>query len=256
MISVVLLFPVMVDSRTLPEEWKVIPNTEGYYAASTWGRIKRLIQGHGDTGRPLKRPRLTSRKPYVRKTNKGEGGIVKPMPQGKGYVKVTLSFRGQRIQKLVHVLVATTWISDTPSSRHEVNHKNGVRTECQLSNLEWVTKGENVTHAYHVLKRKPAAGTREHAITPEEKEDIRRRFVAGEKQKDLSEEFGVTQSRISGIVRQGQEPIRKNLTDDQVREIRSRVAAGATPTAVGPDFGITRQQVTRICLRHSFTDVT
>jgi hypothetical protein len=63
-----------------------------------------------------------------------------------GYHMVTLGGRGGR-QISIHVLVASAFISARPPGM-VVNHKNGIRTDNALSNLEWVTQSENVTHAY------------------------------------------------------------------------------------------------------------
>jgi len=154
---------------------------------------------------------------------------------------------------LLHVAVANTWLGEPPTLAHEVNHKNGIKTQCQLSNLEYAASAENNTHAIHILGRKPN-GNRAHALTPEEKDTIKTRALAGEKQTELAKEYNITQSRISGIVREGMLK-RERLTDNQVREIRERRAAGENPTRIAPDFSVTRQQVTRIGLRQCFSDV-
>ena len=42
-----------------------------------------------------------------------------------------------------------------PTDRHEVNHKNGIKTDDRSCNLEWVTPNDNLRHAYRAGLRRP-----------------------------------------------------------------------------------------------------
>lgn len=68
-----------------------------------------------------------------------------------GYKVVTLtglSKSGCRLKThMVHRLVADTYIDKVPG-KDKVNHKNGVRTDNRVENLEWCTQKENVRHAW------------------------------------------------------------------------------------------------------------
>jgi hypothetical protein len=70
----------------------------------------------------------------------------------KQYVKHHLYVEGRLINKLVHVLIAETFI-DNPHEYPEVNHKNGDKHDCSVSNLEWTTRKKNMEHAANELKR-------------------------------------------------------------------------------------------------------
>jgi len=78
---------------------------------------------------------------------------LKPCIAGKGYLFVTLSVNGDDIDKKIHRLVAEAFI-DNPGKKPQVNHKNGIKTDCHVKNLEWVTARENLQHACdHGLNR-------------------------------------------------------------------------------------------------------
>jgi hypothetical protein len=64
-----------------------------------------------------------------------------------GYYRVNLSYKGEKVTKYVHILLAQTFIPN-PENKPEVNHINGLKHDNRLCNLEWVTVQENVIHAY------------------------------------------------------------------------------------------------------------
>ena len=100
-----------------PEIWKQIPNFEGFYEASNYGRIRNSITKI----------------------------ILKA--DGKGYPKVVLCKKRKRYNFRVHEIICRTFHGPKPSTDHEVNHKDGVKRNIKSENVEWSLHGENIQHA-------------------------------------------------------------------------------------------------------------
>ena len=64
-----------------------------------------------------------------------------------GYKEVALSKDGKTRTVLLHRLLALHFI-DNPNNLPCVNHRNGVKTDNRLENLEWCTRSQNTKHAY------------------------------------------------------------------------------------------------------------
>lgn len=68
-----------------------------------------------------------------------------------GYKVIWLRSPGKHKKFFVHRLVAMAFLPN-PEKKEIVNHKDGNKANNILSNLEWNTQSENVTHYYRQLK--------------------------------------------------------------------------------------------------------
>ena len=77
-------------------------------------------------------------------------GLASKDDETKGYLTVDLINDGDKRCFRVHVLVARAFIkNDDPENKDQVNHKNGIKTDNRVENLEWVPMAQNITHAWN-----------------------------------------------------------------------------------------------------------
>jgi hypothetical protein len=119
----------------MEEIWKAIPGYENYYEASTLGRIRSVGK-------------------RVEKINHGTPCVAVYQPQilaqhyhPAGYLLVNLNKGNNQHSERVHRLVAITFL-ENPENKPFINHKNGIKDDNRLENLEWCTPQENSVHAY------------------------------------------------------------------------------------------------------------
>lgn len=84
------------------------------------------------------------------------GTYLTPQDNGKGYLIVNLQVPFGKVCKAVHRLLAESFIPN-PENLSDVDHIDGNRQNNSLTNLRWVTHGENIAHSF-ALENRSATG--------------------------------------------------------------------------------------------------
>lgn len=113
------------------EIWKEVKGFENDYEISNLGRL---------------RTKERFVKHYKGGVRKYKSQLKKIRLNANGYLRCNLKKDGKRYDFTIHKLVALSFLKED-KKRVFVNHKNGIKTDNRLQNLEWCTLSENTKHA-------------------------------------------------------------------------------------------------------------
>lgn len=111
------------------EVWRDVAGYEGLYEVSSLGHVRSLDR-IGSNGRHLKEKKL------------------KPRKNSRGYLYVNLYRKGKGKTMIIHRLVSKAFISN-PYNYPEINHKNEIKTDNRVKNLEWCNRKYNNNYGHH-----------------------------------------------------------------------------------------------------------
>jgi hypothetical protein len=117
-----------------------------------------------------------------------------------GYEIVSLLRNDKKESCLLHRIIATTFI-ENPLNKPQVNHKDGKKSNNNVSNLEWVTAKENVNHAYdHWLIRlgEDRANTK---LKNKQVIKIKKGIILGMTTNELANEMNIKNNLVRDIVK-------------------------------------------------------
>jgi hypothetical protein len=191
--------------------WRDIKDYEGLYQISNNGIVRRL-------------PRLS--------TNRHGNYLIPERclsihKMKHDYLAVTLTYKKKQTNKYIHRLIAESFILN-PLNKHFVNHKNGIKTDNRITNLEWVTFQENVNHAIE-NGLTPQRTSKDNPMRKLEEKQIKYIFKLAERytNTELSEIFNVSVETISGILNNKiwsylnyKKPLKRTYLSNSIKEVR------------------------------------
>lgn len=180
---------------TVPEVeelWKPIPGYEGFYEASTHGRIRSV-----DRIRKFKcRYGYMVNRPYKGRV------LVQSFDGKKNYLQINLSKDGKSKMELVHRLIATTFL-DNPYNLPEVNHIDENKTNNSVSNLEWCNRIYNSNYG---SKKDSTRGSKNpmSKISEQVVLEIKQSYIPNDKEygiTGLARRYNLSQTHVCAIIK-------------------------------------------------------
>lgn len=162
------------------EEWRPVYGWDGLYSVSNFGRVRRDARAKGCL----------------------VGRILVSCINTRGYLTLNLQYladNNRRARRTVHSLVAEAFIGPRPP-KMDVNHIDGDKANNRVSNLEYLSRGDNHRHAFRLGLRqgcnfppKPRVN-----LTPGDIRDIRASHYS---QRWLASRYGISKTTIGFIKR-------------------------------------------------------
>jgi len=137
-------------------------------------------------------------------SKKARAGKIVPIFKMKpsivcGYLKVCIC--GKQVS--IHRMVAEAFIKKPIDGNiYEVNHIDGNKKNNKAGNLEWVTKSQNIKHAYRIGLNVARKGEKNNLTKLDDCQVLTSHTLrlSGKKVKDIAKHYGVTAYCISRIV--------------------------------------------------------
>ena len=164
----------------MEKTWKPIPTFSNYEASSD-GELRSL--NYKRSGRVV---------------------VLNPSLTSDGYMKtMLLDDTGKYRSWTVHKFVTLAFFGDRQGL--EVNHKNGIKTDNRIHNLEYVSRSENIKHAYanRLMRGMVGVNNPNSKLTNEQVVEIRNHASTHGKnygRKELALKYNVSECCIKEVV--------------------------------------------------------
>lgn len=165
-------------------DWVDIPNFESYYQINQLGQVR-------------SKERIVSRKvgkDYIRPSKK----LTPTLKKTNGYYVINFTINGKSKQQYIHRLLALTFL-DNPNNYQFINHKNGIKTDNSLKNLEWCTNKQNCIHASKNNLIPKGQNKYNSKLKDYQVRIIKKRLKNGESCANICKDFNVSNKVISEI---------------------------------------------------------
>lgn len=117
-----------------------------------------------------------------------------------GYEYVHVNINGKNKMRTVHRLIGLAFVGGYKPGL-DINHKDGIKTNNKYTNLEWVTRKENIIHSYKHGLRQSQKGTKKPGnakpIIGIDVDGIRHLFPT---QNDAAQETGAKRGNIAHVL--------------------------------------------------------
>lgn len=164
------------------EIWKKVPEWEDLYEVSNLGRVRSFDR------------KMLSKSKYWRIL---KGKVLKIAQHYDGYCVVRLCRHPIQKDYFIHRLVAKAFLPNSENLK-EVNHRNGLRNDNRLENLEWISPLQNVHYSRDILREgRPPGAT----LTVADVREILRLSKEGLSAREIAERFNVHAASIRRIKR-------------------------------------------------------
>lgn len=163
--------------------WKPIQNFDDLYEISDEGLVRSVTR----TIRDNKQHEYTHK-----------GKILKPNVLPNGYLVVYLRKNGKTYPKYVHRLTAEAYLPN-PNHLPIVNHKNGDKSNCKATNLEWSTYADNNQHVYDTGLHKRGEGHYKSMLTENMVREIRKNGKYADYE-TIGQQYGVSKATIRDVL--------------------------------------------------------
>lgn len=176
----------MTNIVSSTEFWRDIPGWEGFYQASSLGRVKsldRVVQGKDGRGQ------------------RWQGRILK-QAMGRGRLCVFLQRPDHREMYWTHRVVCLAFHGDPPQQRMVAAHWDGDKFNNKPDNLRWATHAENTRDALrHGTFRTKANGHKWTKYSLLQEGEMKKEFLSGATRKEIIARYGVSAAWLCGKIK-------------------------------------------------------
>lgn len=175
----------------------------------------------------------------------GEWKLLKPIFHHQtGYFMVMMTGLDKKQSNCyLHRLILEAFHGPCPEGMG-CRHLNGIRTDNRLENLAWGTWKENSHDRYRHGTVPMGKDHWNGKVDESDKQEIREARTKGVPTKQLAEQYGISQARISSIAPTRRNPVR--LSEEDKRKIRQARLDGVSCLELATQYGITPKYLSYI----------